>query len=119
MIPKYVDMDDLYKDINNASVTLEIDGDDLIIRVPYGRGIAKRVKEQAEAKAIIIRINPCAEGEYKVTWVRDGKTYTDIIFADNQTEAAKIAAEIADCDESIVMFPVTQEEIDMILNEDE
>ncbi len=50
MIPGYINMDDLYKDINNASVILEIDGDDLIIRIPYGRGIAKRIKKQAENK---------------------------------------------------------------------
>lgn len=68
---------------------------------------------------IVIRVEPYAAGEYKVTWLRNDRTYTDTLFADSYTEATKIAAEIAGCDESIVMIPVTQEEIDAILNEGE
>jgi len=68
---------------------------------------------------IVIRVEPYAYGEYKVVWSRNGKTYTDIIFAGSDTEATRVAAEIADCDESIVMLPVIQEEIDVILNEGE
>ena len=50
MTPKYVDMDDLYKDIKNASVTLEIDDNDLMIRVPYVKGLAEIVKRKAEGE---------------------------------------------------------------------
>ena len=68
---------------------------------------------------IVIRVEPYVDGEYKATWVRNNKIYTDIIFADSYADATKIAAEIAGCDESIVMLPVTQDEIDMILNDNE
>jgi hypothetical protein len=40
---KEVYMKDLYAEINNATVIISIDGDDLIIRVPYLAGDAKEI----------------------------------------------------------------------------
>ena len=34
------EMDDVYKEINNATVLLGIDGNDLVIRIPYLAGDA-------------------------------------------------------------------------------
>ena len=43
-----VDMDDVYKEVNNAKVFLEIDRNNLIIRIPYLEGDAKEIKNIVE-----------------------------------------------------------------------
>ena len=43
-----VDMDDVYKEVNNAKVFLEIDRNDLIIRIPYIAGDAEDIKNIVE-----------------------------------------------------------------------
>jgi|LGVF01.1.fsa_nt_gb hypothetical protein len=47
----YVNMEDLYNEINNAAVTLEVDGTDLVIRIQYLEGDAEDIKEHLESNA--------------------------------------------------------------------
>lgn len=47
---KYVSIDDVYKEVNNAEESLEIDGNDLIIRIQYLSGDAKEIKDLVENK---------------------------------------------------------------------
>ena len=65
---------------------------------------------------ILIRVEPYMSGKYRMVWLRGGIEYTDIIDANSHTEAAKAAAKKVGCDESIVMLPVTQEEVNVILS---
>lgn len=45
---KYVNMDDVYDEVNDVDVLLEVDGDDLIVRIPYMPGSARELKEFLE-----------------------------------------------------------------------
>lgn len=46
---KYVNMDDVYDEVNDADVLLSVDGNDLIIRIEYLPGSAREVKEFVES----------------------------------------------------------------------
>ena len=43
-------MDDVYKEINNASVLLHVDGNDLVIRIPYLSGDAEDIINTVKCK---------------------------------------------------------------------
>ncbi len=46
-----VDMDDVYKEVNNAKAFLEIDKNNLIIRIPYISGDAEEIKNILEKQS--------------------------------------------------------------------
>jgi hypothetical protein len=47
---EYVNMDDVYPEINNVQVLLSIDKDDLIIRIPYISGDAEDIIKTVRGK---------------------------------------------------------------------
>lgn len=67
---------------------------------------------------ILVRVAPFKRGKYEMVCLRNGISHTSIIDANSHAEATRVAAQITGCDESVVMLPVTQAEIDVILNDD-
>lgn len=48
MTEKLVNMKDIYEEVNNVTCYLEIDKDDLLIRILYIKGYAKDIKDFLE-----------------------------------------------------------------------